>query len=198
MISKRRRGILTALALIVLFLCLTAAAVGLFLTTGPSLQCELLAQGQAQAGWSAHTMFSGGRLRCYHLYVPPGYDPAQPAPLVVSLHGYLLNPNLQAAISGWHDLERVADLTCHFGIPTLVAINKWDLNPEQSAEMASWAGGRGVDVAGKVRYDRAVTQAQINRQAVVEYAGNGAAQDIRELWSHVCGKLMKSSPFAIL
>ena len=102
--SRRRRGLLIAFALIVLFLCLGAVVVGAFWATGPSLQCEVLAQGQAQAGWSAHRLVSAGRLRCYHLYVPPGYDPAQPAPLVVSLHGYLLNPDVQAAISGWHEL----------------------------------------------------------------------------------------------
>jgi MinD superfamily P-loop ATPase len=104
----------------------------------------------------------------------------------------------EPTLSGRHDLERVADLTRHFGIPTLVAINKWDLNPEQSAEMASWASGRGVEVVGKVRYDRAVTEAQIRQQAVVEHTTNGAAQDIRELWSQVSGKLMKSRPLAIL
>jgi polyhydroxybutyrate depolymerase len=104
MISKRRRGLLTVLALIVLFLCLIAVAVGGFWATGPSIQCTAPDQGAAQIGWSARTVVSGGRLRCYHLYVPPGYDPAQPAPVVVSMHGYVLNPETQAAISGWHKL----------------------------------------------------------------------------------------------
>jgi polyhydroxybutyrate depolymerase len=104
MITKRRRGLLIAVVVLVLFFCFIAAAAGAFWATGPSLQCELAAQGEAPAGWSAHTLVSGGRLRCYHLYVPPGYDPAQPAPLVVSMHGYVLNPDTQAAISGWHEL----------------------------------------------------------------------------------------------
>jgi polyhydroxybutyrate depolymerase len=47
---------------------------------------------------------SGGRTRCYHLYVPPSYDPARPGPLVLSLHGFLSNPDSQAWISGWHEL----------------------------------------------------------------------------------------------
>jgi polyhydroxybutyrate depolymerase len=47
---------------------------------------------------------SGGRERCYLLYVPPGYDAAQPVPLVVSFHGFLSNPNSQALITGWHEL----------------------------------------------------------------------------------------------
>ena len=101
--SKRRRGLLTALALIVLFLCLLAVAAGLFVTTGPSVRCASPDQGPAQRGWSARTLVSGDLLRCYHLYIPPGYDPAQPVPVVVSLHGFVLNPDTQAVISGWHE-----------------------------------------------------------------------------------------------
>ena len=104
----------------------------------------------------------------------------------------------EPTLSGLHDLERVIDLTRHFGIDTLVAINKWDLNAELSAEIESRARLRGVNVAGKVRYDRAVTEAQIRKQAVVEYTGGGATADIRQLWSEVSGKLSKSSPFVIL
>jgi polyhydroxybutyrate depolymerase len=43
-------------------------------------------------------------VRCYHLYIPESYDAAQPAPVVVSLHGFVLNPDIQAIISGWHRL----------------------------------------------------------------------------------------------
>lgn len=104
MISKRRPGLLAVFAIVVLFLCLGAVAIGAFWTTGPSLQCAVPEQGSAQAGWSARTLVSGGLERCYHLYVPPGYDATQPAPVVVSLHGFVLNPDTQAAISGWHKL----------------------------------------------------------------------------------------------
>jgi MinD superfamily P-loop ATPase len=104
----------------------------------------------------------------------------------------------EPTLSGLHDLERVVDLTHHFGIDTLVAINKWDLNAELSAEIESRARLRSVNVAGKVRYDRAVTAAQIRKQAVVEYTGGGATADIRQLWSEVSGKLSRSSPFVIL
>ncbi len=104
----------------------------------------------------------------------------------------------EPTLSGLHDLERVVDLTSGFGIETLVAINKCDLNTELSAEIESRARLRGVNVAGKIRYDRAVTEAQIRGQAVVEYTNQGAARDIRQLWSDVSGRLTQSSPFAIL
>jgi len=43
----------------------------------------------------------------------------------------------EPTLSGLHHLERVVALTRHFGIPTLVCVNKWDLNagltPSRSA-----------------------------------------------------------------
>jgi len=47
---------------------------------------------------------SSGRLRHYLLHVPESYDPEQPAPLVVSLHGYVQWPAHQQAMTGWNAL----------------------------------------------------------------------------------------------
>ena len=51
----------------------------------------------------------------------------------------------------------------------------------------------GLRVAGRVRYDRAVTDAQIQKQAVVEYRQNGCTEDIRRVWDSVSRKLRKAN-----
>jgi len=71
---------------------------------GPAVRCELPEEATAETGWSARTLISGGLERCYYLYIPPAYDPAQPLPVVFSFHGFLSNPESQALISGWHKL----------------------------------------------------------------------------------------------
>ena len=43
----------------------------------------------------------------------------------------------------------------------------------------------GLSVAGRVRYDPAITHAQVNGKSVVEFAENGAAADIRQLWDQL-------------
>ena len=91
----------------------------------------------------------------------------------------------EPTLSGLHDLRRVTELTTHFGIETQVCINKWDLNEDLASEIEAQARQRGVRVAGKVRYDQAVTKAQIKRKSVVEYTHSGAAADIRQLWATV-------------
>ena len=49
-------------------------------------------------------IISSGEARQYLLHVPASYDPARPAPLVISLHAYGLTPVFQMQISHWNDL----------------------------------------------------------------------------------------------
>ena len=88
----------------------------------------------------------------------------------------------EPTLSGLHDLGRVADLTRHFGIETRICINKWDLNEHLTSEIEAQARQRGVRVAGKVRYDEAVTAAQIQAKAIVEHECD-AADDVCDLWT---------------
>jgi len=47
---------------------------------------------------------SGGRSRKYLVYVPESYDPASPAPLVISIHGFVQWPAHQQSMTGWNQL----------------------------------------------------------------------------------------------
>ncbi len=45
---------------------------------------------------------SSGQEREYILYVPKSYDPAKPAPLVISMHGGSVWPAVQRDMSRWN------------------------------------------------------------------------------------------------
>ena len=47
---------------------------------------------------------SGNEKRSYLLHVPASYDPATPAPLVITIHGFASWPAQQMEMSGWNDL----------------------------------------------------------------------------------------------
>jgi polyhydroxybutyrate depolymerase len=49
-------------------------------------------------------LISSGQEREYLLYVPPGYDPQTPVPLVISIHGFSDWPAHHMAMTGWNDL----------------------------------------------------------------------------------------------
>ena len=124
-------------------------------------------------------------------------SPGIGCPVIASITGAdLVLVVTEPTLSGLHDLQRVSDLTRHFGIETLVCINKSDLNNDLAAEIEIQARQRGLSVAGRVRYDAAVTEAQIKKKSVVEYAKNGVATDIRQLWSEVLDAVqhLNSSP----
>jgi len=117
-------------------------------------------------------------------------SPGIGCPVIASVTGAtLVLAVTEPTLSGLHDLQRVADLTRHFGILTLVCINKWDLNPEVCDRIEARARERGLELAGRVRYDHAVTEAQIRGKAVVEYGQDGSAVDLRAVWATVMGHL---------
>jgi len=120
-------------------------------------------------------------------------SPGIGCPVIASITGAdLVLVVTEPTLSGLHDLGRVADLTEHFGIKTLVCVNKWDLNKGVTLEIETQAKRRGLKVAGRIRYDRAVTDAQIKMRSVVECHNSGAAADIRQLWAGMSLALQKS------
>jgi len=87
----------------------------------------------------------------------------------------------EPTVSGEHDLARVLTLARHFGVPTAVCVNKWDINPAMTKRIEQASTAAGARVVGRIRYDRAFTAAQIRGEAVVESA-SPAADDIRAIW----------------
>jgi MinD superfamily P-loop ATPase len=99
----------------------------------------------------------------------------------------------EPTLSGLHDLGRVIRLTKHFGIPAMVLVNKCDLNEELSEQAERSAREQGAEFAGRIRFDRSVTEAQIRGLAVVEHSANGAAADIEAVWTKVHDVLLNGS-----
>jgi MinD superfamily P-loop ATPase len=91
----------------------------------------------------------------------------------------------EPTLSGLHDLERIAELTAHFKIPTLVCINKFDLNEEMSEEIADRCKEQGMDLVGRVPYSRSVTHAMVAGKSIVEFADDETSASVRRLWSRL-------------
>ncbi|PSH04188.1 MAG: (4Fe-4S)-binding protein [Acidobacteria bacterium] len=120
-------------------------------------------------------------------------SPGIGCPVIASVTGAdLVLIVTEPTLSGLHDLQRVSDLTSHFGIPTMVCVNKWDLNAAMSRDIEVTIRNRGLDFAGTVRYDRAVTEAQVERKTIVEYRPDGIATDIRNVWAQVEDKVKRN------
>jgi MinD superfamily P-loop ATPase len=111
-------------------------------------------------------------------------------PVIASLTGAKLALIVtEPTLSGLHDLQRIGELTRHFGIPTMVSVNKYDLNEDIAERIEGVAREGGMEIGGRVCYDHIFTQAMIHRQSVVEYTDEGASAHLRKLWDAVQARL---------
>jgi len=90
---------------------------------------------------------------------------------------------IEPSKAGKHDIERVLKLAQHFSIDTSICINRWDIDNQIASEIEALATTYNANLLGRIRYDLAVTQAQIAGQSVVELTNQGAAKDIRQIWT---------------
>lgn len=112
---------------------------------------------------------------------PPGIG----CPVIASVTGAaLVLVVTEPTVSGEHDLERVLSLTRHFNIPTAICVNKWDLNPEMANHIEQKAHRAKAYIAGRIRYDRSVTLAQMQELAVVE-TNSACTEDIKLIWKQL-------------
>lgn len=113
---------------------------------------------------------------------PPGVG----CPAIASVTGARMALIItEPTLSGLHDLRRAAELTRQFGVVTGVCVNKCDINPEMTRQLAAEARELGLLVLGQIRYDESVTTAQLRKMPVVEVSDGPAAADIRALWRKV-------------
>jgi MinD superfamily P-loop ATPase len=116
---------------------------------------------------------------------PPGIG----CPVISSLSGAdLVLAVTEPTIAGQHDLRRLGELTQHFNIPTVVCINKWDINPELTQRIEDSVIEQNMKVIGKIHYDDVFTRAQMSGIPVAEYSKDGIVSEIKELWDRVCAE----------
>jgi MinD superfamily P-loop ATPase len=119
-------------------------------------------------------------------------SPGIGCPVIASITGAdLVVVVTEPTLSGLHDLERVIHLCNHFETPAMIVVNRYDVNREITRHAEQHATRLGAGVAGRVRLDSAVTEAQIEGLSVVEHASNGAAVDIAGIWKTIHGQLIR-------
>ncbi len=117
---------------------------------------------------------------------PPGIG----CPVISSLSGASLALLVtEPTLSGIHDLERVLGVCRHFDVPALVCINKYDINQESTRQIENYCRQQGVEVAAKIPFDNAVTEAVVQGLPVVEYSDNPVSRQIELLWQNISGFL---------
>jgi len=110
---------------------------------------------------------------------PPGIG----CPVISSLSGASMALLVtEPTLSGIHDLERVLGVLRHFGVGALVCINKYDLNEDNTRRIEGYCLSQGLEVAARIPFDNAVTEAIVQGIPVVEYCQGKVSTEMELLW----------------
>jgi MinD superfamily P-loop ATPase len=91
----------------------------------------------------------------------------------------------EPTLSGLHDALRVIEVTRHFNVPSKLVINKYDLNLEMSQKIEEHCAQNGVPLIGKVKFDKAVVQAMVEGQTIIEYPDTLVKDEIQRIWEKI-------------
>ena len=113
---------------------------------------------------------------------PPGIG----CPVISSVAGAgMVLVVTEPTLSGVHDLQRVTELTAHFGIPTAVCVNKYDINPATTEQIKTYCSEHDVRFMGAIPYHPVVVEALVHQQTIVEYSHNSIAETVRQIWAQI-------------
>jgi len=117
---------------------------------------------------------------------PPGIG----CPVIASISGAdLVLVVTEPTLSGTHDLKRVLEVAQHFNIPSLVCINKFTINLENTLRIEEYCEEKGIEMGGRIPYDPAVTRAMIRALSVAEYHCGMVTDEVKRIWEKVKEKL---------
>ena len=118
---------------------------------------------------------------------PPGIG----CPVIASLGGAAAVLIVsEPTVSGRHDMERVAELAAFFKIPTMLCVNKFDLNPDQGEAIEAFAREKNIGVIGRVPFDPAFTKAMVQGKTIVEFdTRSEGCEAVKNIWENLAKDL---------
>jgi MinD superfamily P-loop ATPase len=89
----------------------------------------------------------------------------------------------EPTVSGKHDMERVVELAAYFKVPTLICVNKFDLNISTSKQIEAFTMEKGLTFLGTIPFDPIFIKAMVQGKSVFEYDDrSNAAQAVKKIW----------------
>lgn len=116
-------------------------------------------------------------------------SPGIGCPVIASMSGMdLVLIVAEPSVSGKSDLMRLVDTAGAFEMKLAVCVNKWDTNPEKTAEIEAYCKEQGISFAGKIPYDKAVSAA-VNSGVSVAQTDCEARDALMQIYKNVRNEL---------
>ena len=120
---------------------------------------------------------------------PPGIG----CPVISAISGATLALIVvEPSISGIHDMKRILETAHHFKIPTMVCINKADLNLQRTAEIKAYCQTQNLPILAEIPFDPTITSAMKQNQPITQFQPNSkTSQAIQQLWLKLSNSLFQ-------
>lgn len=114
---------------------------------------------------------------------PPGIGCTTISAITGTNHVLLI---IEASVTGFHDIQRVIELTNYFNVSMSAIINKFSLNGEISTEIEQYLKRQSIPLLAKIPFDNTITEAQIVQKTIIEYAPkNQISKIIKSAWEQL-------------
>ncbi len=92
----------------------------------------------------------------------------------------------EPTVSGLHDMERAAELSAHFKIPSMVCVNKFDINRDQTRAIEKLAKEKKMIIAGRIPFDPVFTKSMVRGKTIFEYDGKSeTCSAVERIWKKI-------------
>ncbi len=95
----------------------------------------------------------------------------------------------EPTMSGLSDLIRVLSVAQHFQISAFVCINKYDLNPEITAQIEDYCSKNNCPVIGKIPFDPTIVKALQQFKTPIEAGNEAVTKEIINIWEQLVSKI---------
>lgn len=114
-------------------------------------------------------------------------SPGIGCPVIATVSGIKLGVIVtEPTMSGIHDMERVMTLLKRFRVHTMVLVNKYDLNPENTHRIEQMCIERGVDFLGMIPFDSVMTESMVATKTLPEFVpDHRITRLLRSMWSKI-------------
>lgn len=101
--------------------------------------------------------------------------------------------------SGLHDVNRAIDLARHLNIQNIkLVINKYDLNIKMSERIEKYCKENNIELAGRIRFDRAVIKSIIEGKTLLECKDFKDKNEILNIWTIIQNNLQATQKICSL
>ena len=92
----------------------------------------------------------------------------------------------EPTMSGFHDANRVWELCLQFGIPGILCVNKWDLNPDQADVIEVSVQKKGMSITERIPFDPLFTESMILGKTIFEHdPKSSTCRTVNRVWEQI-------------